>query len=143
MVYSVYVFIDNRGKPYYVGKTNNMVRRRKEHLEEIRSGNPLPKYKRARALRKKGFKFRMKRVAKFYNENAAFAKERRLIKYYRNKPGIYLTNLTTGGKYEKPTDLKGKPRKATWYKPKPKKKVKKRVLRKKVRRRVAKKKRRR
>jgi len=142
MKYSVYVFLDNKKKPYYVGKTNNMVRRRKEHLYELAAGNELPKYAKARALRRRGYKFRMRRVAIFKSEDAAYAKEKRLIKYYRKKSGISLTNLTTGGKNEKPTDLKGKPRKASWYKPKPKRKVKKRLLRKKVRKRTVKKKRR-
>jgi predicted GIY-YIG superfamily endonuclease len=141
MVYSVYVFLDNRGKPYYVGKTNNMTRRRKEHLKEIASGNKLPKYVKARKLIRKGHKLKMKRVAKFYNEDAALSKERRLIRAYRKK-GVALTNLTSGGKNERPTDTKGRPRKAKWYSPVKKRRVKK-SARKLARRKISKKRRRR
>ena len=128
MRYSVYVFLDDRGKPYYVGKTNNMTRRRREHLKEIDTGNTLPKYEKARKLIRKGHKLKMKRVASFTKEDQALDKERELIALYRRKPGITLTNLTTGGKNERPTDTKGRPRRADWYSPKkavkrPKKKV--------------------
>ncbi len=130
MVYSVYFFMDSKGKPYYVGKTNNMNRRRKEHLKEIEDGNPLPKYAKARALIKSGHKLKMKRVAQFSTENAALEKERMLIRKYRKKPGIKLTNLTTGGKNERPTDLKGRRRKASWYVAPKKKRLKKNVRKK-------------
>lgn len=117
MRYSVYVFLDPRGKPYYVGKTNNMVRRRREHLQEIATGNKLPKYEKARKLIRRGHALKMKKVASFTREDDAFAKERQLIMFYRSKPGIALTNLTTGGKRERPTDTKGRPRPADWYTP--------------------------
>jgi len=117
MVFSVYVFLDEKGKPYYVGKTNNMNRRRKEHLGEISNGNSLPKYQKARMLIRKGHKFIMKRVFKCGKEEEAYKKEYELIKLYRNAKGIKLTNLTSGGVHERPTDLKGRPRKASWYKP--------------------------
>lgn len=133
MPHSVYVFLDERDQPYYVGKTNNMTRRRKEHLYEIRMGNDLPKYQKARALMKKGFKFKMKRVFQFRTEEAAYAKEKELITMYRRKPGISLMNLTTGGKNERPTDFSGKPRKSSWYTPPKKaKKITKKVVRKKI-----------
>lgn len=128
MRYSVYVFLDERGKPYYVGKTNNMVRRRREHLKEIADGNPLPKYAKARDLMKKGHKLKMKRVASFTREEDALSKEKKLISIYRSKPGIKLTNLTTGGANERPTNFDGSHRKAAWYTgstAKPKRRVKK------------------
>jgi len=139
MVYSVYFFLDNKGKPYYIGKTNNMTRRRKEHMKEIEGGNKLPKYAKARALIRAGHKLKMKRVYQFSTEKAALAKEKALIRKYRKKRGIKLTNLTTGGKNERPTDMKGRARKASWYKA-PKKKKR---LRKKVRKKISKKRKRR
>jgi len=130
MVYSVYFFLDNKGKPYYIGKTNNMTRRRKEHVKEIEGGNKLPKYAKARALLRAGHKLKMRRVYQFRTEREALAKEKALIRKYRKKRGIKLTNLTTGGKNERPTDTKGRPRKAYWYKPKKKKRLKKKVRKK-------------
>lgn len=120
MPFSVYVFLDEKSKPYYVGKTNNMSRRRKEHLSEINGGNKLPKYQKARMLIRKGHKFIMKRIFKFNREEDALKKEYELIKLYRKAKDIKLTNLTTGGIDEKPTDLKGRYRKASWYTPKKK-----------------------
>ena len=111
MKFSIYVFVDPRGKPYYVGKTNDMKRRRKEHLAEIAGGNTLPKYVMARKFRKQGHKFRMKVVARTVDESDALATERALIKKYR-KQGHKLYNLTAGGPDEKPTYLDGRPRKS-------------------------------
>jgi len=105
MVYSVYVFLDNRNRPYYVGKTNNMKRRRKEHLEEARKGNKLPKYNALRKLVREGHKFNMKTVTTTKNENEAYKIERRLIKKYI-KNGYRLFNCTHGGPYEVPMRIK-------------------------------------
>lgn len=111
MKYSVYVFLDVRDRPYYVGKTNNMRRRKKEHLAEIANGNPLPKYAMARRLIKQGHPLRMRAVAKATCDSDACTIESHLIKKYR-KQGYKLYNLTSGGPDEKPTDLSGKPRKS-------------------------------
>jgi predicted GIY-YIG superfamily endonuclease len=148
MRYSVYVFLDPSGKPYYVGKTNNMVRRRREHLKEIETGSKLPKYEKARKLIKMGHKLKMKRVASFTKEDDAFAKERQLIRLYRKRSDINLTNLTTGGRNERPTDTKGRPRQADWYTPtktvRKKKKISiKKPKRKTIARKISKKRRRR
>ena len=40
MAYHVYVFMDNKNRPYYVGKTNNMVRRENEHKKAITENEP-------------------------------------------------------------------------------------------------------
>lgn len=103
MVYRVYVFLDQIGNPYYVGKTNNFTRRRKEHIYEIKTGNTLPKYRKARALIKKGFKFRMKTIATAKTEAEAFRLERKYIKELRAKYTLY--NLTHGGPDEKPARI--------------------------------------
>lgn len=110
MTYSVYVFLDNRNRPYYVGKTNNMVRRRKEHKEEILGGNSLPKYNKARSLMNKGIRFSMQRIRTAKTEDAAYRLERHYIKKYRRMRYI-LMNCTHGGPDELPMRI-NKPKKA-------------------------------
>lgn len=99
--YSVYVFLDERNRPYYVGKTNNMTRRRKDHLYEIKTNNTLPKYAKARKLFGKGHPFKMRRIRTAKTEKRAFALERYYIKKYR-KMGYVLMNCTHGGPDELP-----------------------------------------
>jgi len=99
--YTIYVFIDMEDKPYYIGKTNNLIRRRNEHLEEVRKGNKLPKYNKIRDILKKGGKFRMQSLAKVLTERDAYLIERTFIKEYL-KRGYKLTNMTEGGPQEKP-----------------------------------------
>jgi len=94
MKYTIYALVDGRGKPYYIGKTNSMPRRRKEHLEALKSGDRAPRYVKARRLRKRGTKFRMKALAKALSERDANTIERAFIKDYRKRGG--LTNLTWG-----------------------------------------------
>ena len=109
MTYSVYVFLDERNRPYYVGKTNNMTRRRKEHKEEILSGNNLPKYNKARQLMQKGIKFNMRRIRTAKTDEGACRLERHYIKKYR-RMGYVLMNCTSGGPDELPMKI-NKPRK--------------------------------
>jgi excinuclease UvrABC nuclease subunit len=109
MVYSVYVFLDGNNRPYYVGKTNNMKRRRREHLKEINTGNTLPKYAVARKLRKKGVTFKMRAIRTTRNEAEAYRLERYYIKKFR-RDGYCLYNCTHGGPDEIPMKIK-KPKK--------------------------------
>ena len=109
MTYSVYVFLDERNRPYYVGKTNNITRRRKEHKEEILGGNSLPKYKKARALMDRGTRFNMKRIRTAKTDAGACRLERHYIKKYR-RMGYILMNCTSGGPDELPMKI-NKPRK--------------------------------
>ena len=101
MKYIIYAFIDMKNKPYYIGKTNDLLRRKKEHLEEVRKGNKLPKYNKIREILKKGGKFRIQSLAKALNEKDAYLIERAFIKDYF-KRGHKLTNMTEGGPWEKP-----------------------------------------
>lgn len=100
-MYSVYVFLDGQNRPYYVGKTNNMRRRRREHLDEIKRGNKLPKYNKARQLIKKGVSLKMRAIRTTKSEKEAFKLERYFIKKYR-ADGYILMNCTAGGPLEKP-----------------------------------------
>lgn len=123
MKYSVYVFLDRQNRPYYVGKTNNMKRRRKEHLREIEKGNDLPKYNKARKLIRSGFKLSMRAIRIVYNEDEAYRLERYYIKKYRRE-GYQLFNCTGGGPYENKIKINApkKPRRTGIVFPRPKKK---------------------
>jgi len=104
MTYSVYVFLDAKNRPYYVGKTNNMTRRRKDHLYEIKTGNTLPKYVKARKLFGQGQPLKMRRIRSTRNEKEAYRLERHYIKKYR-KMGYVLMNCTHGGPDELPMKI--------------------------------------
>lgn len=103
-MYSVYVFLDQKNRPYYVGKTNNMKRRRKEHVKEIETGNTLPKYAKARKLMRGGLPLKMRRILKTHDEDRAYELERKYIKKYR-RMGYVLMNCTHGGPDEKPMKI--------------------------------------
>lgn len=103
-MYSVYVFLDEGNRPYYVGKTSNMVRRKKEHIQEILNGNSLPKYNKARKLMQAGIKFVMKRIRTAKTEKESYRLERYYIKKYRRE-GYQLMNCTYGGPWEKPMKI--------------------------------------
>ena len=104
MKFNIYVFLDPKGKPYYVGRTNNLIRRRKEHLAEIRRGNKLPKYNKARSIIRSGYRFRMKTVAKTLSLKDSMELEKFFIKRYRSL-GYTLYNLTAGGDDKKKINI--------------------------------------
>jgi len=94
MKYTIYALVDGRGKPYYIGKTANYKSRRKGHLAALKNGDKAPRYVKARALRRRGGKFRMKALAKALSERDANTIERAFIKDYKKRGG--LTNKTWG-----------------------------------------------
>ncbi len=102
--YSIYVFLDKLNRPYYVGKTSNFTRRRKEHLEELKGGNTLPKYVKTRSIIRNGGRFYMRVLKRTFDEREAYRLERAYIKKYR-KLNYSLTNLTYGGPKEKPMKM--------------------------------------
>lgn len=99
--YCVYVFLDDKNRPYYVGKTNNFKRRKREHEAEISKGNKLPKYNKARKLINNGIPFKMRTIKRVDEESIAYKFERHYINKYRNE-GYVLLNCTAGGPLEKP-----------------------------------------
>ena len=99
-VYYVYVFLDEKNRPYYVGKTNNLKRRRREHEAEISKGNKLPKYNKARKLIKNGTPLKIHVIKKVSVESTAFKFERYYIRKYREE-GYVLLNCTSGGPLER------------------------------------------
>lgn len=136
-MYSVYVFLDPKNRPYYVGKTNNMKRRRKEHLAEINNGNKLPKYNAARKLKRQGYAFKMRAIRTTKNEAKAYRLERYFIKKFRGE-GYCLFNCTYGGPDEKPMRIKKlKKTKPTGIKFPTSRKPKKKIKNKRRKRRMA------
>lgn len=110
MRYSIYVFLDDLNRPYYVGMTNNFTRRKKDHLFEIKTKNMLPKYRKARQLYMlKKHPFKMRVIATTRNKAKAFKLERQYIKKYRREQ-YQLMNCTWGGPDELPMRI-NKPRK--------------------------------
>lgn len=95
-MYSIYVFLDDKNRPYYVGKTNDMDRREKEHLRAIESGDRLPKYCAARKLIRKGIPFKMTVIRTTISEETAWRLERYFIAKFI-KDGYKLYNCTSGG----------------------------------------------
>jgi hypothetical protein len=53
----IYAFIDGDKKPFYIGRTYNLTKRKKEHLYEVSKGNTLPKYNKLRKLLNMNFNF--------------------------------------------------------------------------------------
>lgn len=110
MRYSVYVFLDHLNRPYYVGKTSSMPRRRKDHLFEIKTRNMLPKYRKARQLyASEGHPFTMRAIRSTASEKEAYRLERAYIKKFRRE-GYQLMNCTWGGPDELPMKI-NKPKK--------------------------------
>ena len=136
MTYSVYVFLDAKNRPYYVGKTSNMVRRRKEHVREILEGNSLPKYNKARQLMQKGIKFKMRRIRATSIESEAYRLERKYIREYR-RMGYILMNCTYGGPDELPMRINKPAKVRTKGITLPKNKNKKVVVKKKKKKKIS------
>lgn len=94
-IFYVYIISSNiTGKICYVGKTNNLKRRWKEHRMAVASVSPCPLY---RALRKYGVEaFKFEPLATYTTEEIALDNEVALIRSLRES-GVKLYNLTDGG----------------------------------------------
>lgn len=94
----IYVFVDENGKPFYVGRTYNLTKRKREHLREVRLGNKLPKYNKLRKLIKKGYNFD-ELVCVIEKDIDSELIEQREIFYIAKlrQEGYNLKNLTDGG----------------------------------------------
>lgn len=78
-------------------------------MAEIKKGNTLPKYAKARKLLRAGVKFRMRTIRTTVNEAKAYRIEKFFIKKFRND-GYKLYNCTFGGPDESPMKI-NKPKK--------------------------------
>ena len=101
--YIVYELVDNCGIPYYVGYTNNLERRRQEHISRIKGrfdyNNPYL-CRKIKKLEGAGYLLQMDVLDYTNSMEEAQEKEVRYIAYYR-KCGINLCNLTDGGEGRK------------------------------------------
>lgn len=94
----IYVFVDENKKPFYVGRTYNLIKRKKEHLFEVKHGNSLPKYNKLRKLINNGQDFNSLVIILEENIHSEFIEEKEI--YYIAKlreEGYNLKNLTDGG----------------------------------------------
>lgn len=111
-------------------------------MAEIKKGNPLPKYAKARKLLRAGVKFSMRKIRTTKSEDRAYSLERYFIKKFR-RDGYKLYNCTHGGPDELPMKVtKPKKERKKGIKmpyPKPKNKRSK-ILKKKTRRKLRKRK---
>lgn len=94
----IYAFIDDKQKPFYVGRTYKLSKRKKEHLAEVRYGNTLPKYNKLRKLINAGNDFNLLVIVLEDNIPSELIEEKEI--YYIAKlreDGYSLKNLTNGG----------------------------------------------
>ena len=94
----IYAFVDDKGKPFYVGRTYNLSKRKKEHLYEIRQGNNLPKYNKLRKLLSNNLNFDDLIYVIEDNIDSDLIEQKEI--YYIAKlrqEGYKLKNLTDGG----------------------------------------------
>lgn len=90
--YNVYMLSDKDVNPYYVGITNNLSRRRLEHLNLMKSNNQLPKYRKARKIGELYINI----IIDGFDIELAKVLEESYIKHYTDE-GYKLYNLTEGG----------------------------------------------
>lgn len=94
----IYAFIDEKQKPFYIGRTYKLSKRKKEHLAEVKYGNTLPKYNKLRKLIKEGNDFNLLVIVIEDNIPSSLIEEKEI--YYISKlrkEGYKLKNLTDGG----------------------------------------------
>lgn len=94
----VYVLLDEKGNVFYVGKTNNPLKRFNRHLGHVRRGSCYPVHNKLRKVLTL-----ISDISKLYkvieyniSEHDIDSKEMFYIKFYRNL-GFKLKNLTDGG----------------------------------------------
>lgn len=96
--YWIYAFKDENGIIFYIGKTCDITRRKRDHKRELKYGNLLPKYTKLRSIIEKGKSFDdcFCIIEECQDLNFADKREMYYISELR-KIGYKLTNLTDGG----------------------------------------------
>jgi len=94
--YIVYGLLDTNNKPFYIGKTNDIIRRKRRHLNDTQMGSNLPVHNKIRKLLKLGFKLNIKIIEDNISEDKINEKEIEYIKKFK-KDKYKLYNLTEGG----------------------------------------------
>lgn len=96
--HTIYAFVDHNKKPFYVGRTWNLKKRKNEHIYEVKNGNSLPKYNKLRKLLNENNSFNDFVIIIEENIPANLIEEKEI--YYIAKlreEGYNLKNLTDGG----------------------------------------------
>ncbi len=96
--HAIYALVDQNKKPFYIGRTWNLKKRKKEHLYEVKNGNTLPKYNKLRKLLEEGNLFNDLVVILEENIPSELIENKEI--YYIAKlreEGYKLKNLTDGG----------------------------------------------
>lgn len=91
----IYVLLDPEEVPFYVGKTVNLKRRQRNHLNRANAGITLHVYNKIRKLLEDGKQPGM-RILEETNLEECDARERFHIQRLKDE-GFHLTNLTSGG----------------------------------------------
>lgn len=94
-MYFIYIFRNKTNNKVYIGKTNNIERRKIEHLSKSKTPNNGHFYN---AIVKYGFdNFELDILFECDNEDIAYQKEEEYIKTYQSNNKKFGYNLTIGG----------------------------------------------
>lgn len=94
-MFYIYIFKNKLNNKIYIGKTNNIIRRNREHLSESKSGENRHFYN---AIRKYGFEnFDQKILFECENEDQAYQMEQYYIALHQSNDKSKGYNSTTGG----------------------------------------------
>ena len=97
-LFMIYVFVDEKKIPFYVGITKNLKQRKRSHLHEIKNGNTLYKYNKLRKVLSQNLTIDdIMIVVKNNILCADIEKEEIELIAELRKKGYKLTNLTDGG----------------------------------------------
>jgi hypothetical protein len=94
----VYAFFDEQDRPFYVGRTNDLARRRRRHKNETLKGNKLYKYNKLRKVLKVGLP--LEKIIRTVESGVSNRQIRGREQYWVAefiRQGYKLTNLTEGG----------------------------------------------
>ena len=95
--YLVYAWLDEKGSPFYVGRTNCLKTRNRHHQWRMNIGITLPKYNKLRKLIREGHTWNIKVLENGIDKKDINDREIHWIAYWKKQPGIKLYNLTDGG----------------------------------------------
>lgn len=93
----LYHFLDHEGKPFYIGVTNNLKRRKQEHLLYVKKQKRWAVYNKINKLiREYNYELVMEIIQDNLNREDTYSLEMKTIKDYKDK-GYKLYNITEGG----------------------------------------------
>lgn len=96
MNFLIYALLDQNNIPFYIGKTNNLHRRKRRHLAETRNGNSLYVYNKLRKLLSSGHELQIEVIEADVPADKIDDRERAHISKLRAGK-VKLCNLTDGG----------------------------------------------